>query len=69
MSRSALRSIVHEAPDDPSLTARAGLLLVSELAERTHLVERLDAAIDELHPFKQRRRGSSVGELLVSPAE
>ena len=38
MNRSALRSIVHEGRDDPSLTAHAGLLLVGAagLSERQH---------------------------------
>src|SRR5262245_52320533 len=55
--------------DDPSLTAHAGLLLTGELIARTGLIERLDQAIDRIRPFKQRRRGLTAGELLVSVAE
>ena len=55
--------------DDPALTGHAGLLLTGELAGRIDLVARLDRAIDALRPFKQRRRGRSGGELLVSLAE
>jgi hypothetical protein len=39
------------------------------LAAGTDLVTRLDRAIDGVRPFKQRRRGSSGGELLASLAE
>ena len=55
--------------DDGALTGHAGLLLTGELAARTDLVARLDQAIDAVRPFKQRRRGSSAGELLVALAE
>jgi len=55
--------------DDPALTGHAGLLLTGELAARTGLVARLDRVIDAVRPFKQRRRGSSAGELLVALAE
>lgn len=55
--------------DDPTLTGHAGLLLTGELASRTDLVAQLDRAIDQVRPFKQRRRGNSGGELLVSLAE
>src|SRR5215469_6393228 len=55
--------------DDPTLTGHAGLLLTGELAARTDLVARLDRVIDAVRPFKQRRRGSSAGELLVALAE
>src|SRR6266566_745984 len=55
--------------DDPALTSHAGLLLTGELAGRIDLVARLDRAIDAVRPFKQRRRGRSAGELLVSLAE
>ncbi|HUZ88689.1 MAG TPA: hypothetical protein VMU49_02550 [Candidatus Acidoferrales bacterium] len=69
MHRSPRRSIAEIRLDDPSVTGHAGLLLVKELAEQHHLVERLDAAIDGVHAFKQRRRGLSGGELLVTLAE
>lgn len=55
--------------DDPSLTGHAGLLLSGELAARTGLLGRLNAAIDAVRPFKQRRRGHSGGDLLLSLAE
>jgi hypothetical protein len=54
---------------DPSLTANAGLLLFGELARGLDLVHRLDLAIDGVRPFKQRRRGLSGGQALVSVAE
>ena len=40
-----------------------------DLNSKLHLVERLDAAVEEVRRFKQRRRGLSGGELLVSLAE
>lgn len=55
--------------DDPTLTGHAGLLVNGELVVRTGLVARLDDAVDDVQPFKQRRRGSSGGELLLSLAE
>jgi hypothetical protein len=55
--------------DDASLTGFAGLLLPAELIRRTGLVERIDAAVNAVRPFKQRRRGVSAGELLVSLGE
>jgi hypothetical protein len=55
--------------DDSALTGHAGLLLTGELAARTDLVARLDRAIDAVRSFKQRRRGRSGGELLVTLAE
>ena len=55
--------------DDSSLTGHAGLLLTGELVSRTGLMPRLDAAIDAVRPFKQRQRGHSGGQLLVSLAE
>lgn len=69
MNPTTRRSTVHEGPDDPSLTPHAGLLLVGELVHRSGLIEDLDKSIDAVRPFKQRRRGLSGGELLVSVAE
>jgi hypothetical protein len=63
------RSIVLAGPDDPGLTPHAGLLLVGELVHNSGLIGQLDSAIDTIQPFKQRRRGLSGGELLVSVAE
>ena len=68
--RSATVPIVHRDPDDPSLTSRAGLLLAAPyLNSKLHLVERRDAAVEEVPQFKQRRRGPTCGELLVSLAK
>lgn len=67
--RSPRPSNVEIRADDPALTGHAGLLLTGELATRTDLVARLDRAIGAVRPFKQRRRGRSGGELLVSLAE
>ena len=47
---------------DPWLTKNAGLVTVTELAERLELIAELDAAIG---PIKQRDRGFSAGQLLV----
>ncbi len=69
MNRSPRPSNVEIRADDPALTGHAGLLLTGELAARTDLVARLDRAIDAVRPFKQRQRGSSAGQLLVSLAE
>jgi hypothetical protein len=58
--------------DDQALTPYAGLACVGELARRTGLVELLDgelAAEGRVAPVKQRRRGVSGGELVVSLAE
>jgi hypothetical protein len=55
--------------DDSALTGHAGLLLTGELAARTDLAARLDRTVDAVRPFKQRRRGRSAGERLVSLAE
>lgn len=63
------RSPVHPGSDDPSLTPHAGLLLVGELVQNLGLVETLDQAIDSVRPLKQRRRGLTGAELLVSVAE
>src|SRR5262245_66460189 len=69
MHRSLRPSNVEIRADDHTLTGHAGLLLTGELAGRTDLVARLDRAIDSVRPFKQRRRGSGGGELLVALAE
>ena len=69
MKRTATVPTVHRGPDDPTLTGHAGLLLVPDLNSKLHLVERLDAAVDKVRQFKQRRRGLSGGELLVCLGE
>jgi len=58
--------------DDERLTAFAGLACVGELARRVGLVELIDAELvteRRAGPVKQRRRGVSGGELVVSLAE
>src|SRR5262249_59867372 len=47
---------------DPWLTKNAGLVTVTELAERLDLVGELDEAVG---PIKERDRGFSAGEVLV----
>ncbi len=69
MKRSASVPTVHRGADDPTLTGHAGLLLVRDLNSKLHLVERLDAAVERVRQFKQRRRRLSGGELLVCLAE
>ncbi len=63
------RPLVHVSADDPSLTGCAGLVLNGELIHGLGLIQRLDGAIELVRKFKQRRRGLSAGELLVSLAE
>src|SRR5438132_8986415 len=58
--------------DDATLTPYGGGAVVGELCRRLGLVAGLDRAIDGVtraRAFKQRRRGASAGELLVSLAE
>jgi Transposase DDE domain group 1 len=58
--------------DDPSLTPFAGLAVSGELVRSLRLVELIDAEIvaeGRVAPFKQRRRGVSPGQLIVSLAE
>ena len=58
--------------DDTTLTPYGGGAVVGELCRRLGLVEGLDRAIEGLpraRAFKQRRRGVSAGELIVSMAE
>jgi len=58
--------------DDATLTPYGGGAVVGELCRRLGLVEGLDRAIEGVaraRAFKQRRRGVSAGELIVSMAE
>src|SRR5215212_8102976 len=58
--------------DDEQLTPFAGLVCAGELARRVGLVELIDAELEcerRAEPVKQRRRGVSGGELVVSLAE
>ena len=57
MKGSASVPTVHRGAADPSLTGHAGLLLVRDLNSKLRLVERLDAAVEGVPQFKQRRRG------------
>ena len=50
---------------DASLTANAGLAVITELCDRLGVVEGLDAAVG---PVKQRDRGFGAGELLTGMA-
>ena len=47
---------------DRSLTASAGLAVVTELCDRLGVIEALDAAVG---PVKRRDRGFGAGELLA----
>jgi hypothetical protein len=60
-----LRRRVRVGAPDPSLTRFAGMLAVTELIDRLHMIKLLDAAIG---PIKVRDRGLSGGELLVGVA-
>jgi hypothetical protein len=63
--RRTARQSVRIGTSDPSLTPNAGLAAVSELVEHLNVTATLDAGIG---PLKQRDRGISGGELLVSLA-
>lgn len=52
--------------DDPSLTATAGMVCVRETVRALGLVDAIDALVG---PIKQRQRGLSAGEFVVSLAE
>jgi hypothetical protein len=65
VNATARRPKVHVAADDPSLTPHAGLLHVGELVSRIGLTGRIDDRLS----LKQRARGLSPGEFLVSLAE
>lgn len=67
-----LRPPIRIVADDATLTAYGGAAVVGELCRRLGLVEGLDRAIEGVtraRAFKQRRRGVSAGELVVSLAE
>jgi hypothetical protein len=58
--------------DEPGLTPFAGLAVVGVLERRLALCARIDSAlarVPRVRPVKQRRRGVSAGELVVSLAE
>lgn len=55
--------------DDPSLTGSGGPLLSRDLTQRLGLIGGVDAADNAVRSFKRRRRGRSVGELLVALAD
>jgi len=56
---------VRAGAPDRSLTANAGLAVVSELCDRLGVIAALDAAVG---PVKQRDRGFGAGELLTGIA-
>lgn len=57
---------MHIGAPDPSLTATSGVAAVAELVEALDVVGRFDRGIGSI---KQRDRGASAGELLVSMAQ
>lgn len=59
------RQRVHIGPADSTLTPHAGLIAITELADHLDVATTLDAGIG---PVKQRGRGITGGELLVSLA-
>jgi hypothetical protein len=59
------RQRVRAGAPDRSLTANAGLAVISELCDRLGVIEALDAAVG---PVKQRDRGFGAGELLTGIA-
>jgi Transposase DDE domain group 1 len=59
------RQQVRSGAPDRSLTANAGLTVVTELCDRLGVIEALDAAVG---PIKQRDRGYGAGELLTGIA-
>ena len=62
---SGRRQRVRAGAPDASLTANAGLAVVTELCGRLGVIEALDAAVG---PVKQRDRGFGAGELLCGIA-
>ena len=62
---SSRRQRVRAGAPDASLTANAGLAVVTELCGRLGVIEVLDAAVG---PIKQRDRGFGAGELLCGIA-
>ncbi len=62
---SARRQRVRAGAPDRSLTANAGLAVISELCDRLGVIGALDAAVG---PVKQRDRGFGAGELLTGIA-
>ena len=72
VSASSQRPPLRIVADDATLTPYGGSAVVGELCRRLGVVEGLDRAVDGVtraRPFKQRQRGVSAGELLVSLAE
>jgi len=64
-SRAGKRQQARIGAPDRSLTANAGLAVVTELCDRLGVIEALDAAVG---PVKQRDRGFGAGELLTGIA-
>ena len=59
------RSQVQVGAPDPSLTAHAGMVVVSELVARLGVISSIDAAVG---PIKERNRGFGLGQVLVGMA-
>lgn len=59
-------SRVEVRADDPSLTGVAGMVCVREVVRALGLIDAIDALVG---PIKQRHRGLSAGEFVVSLAE
>lgn len=58
--------------DGPGLTGHGGLVVIGDLAERLDLIAVIDSELGRerrARPVKERRRGASPGELVVSLAE
>ncbi len=64
-SRAGKRQQTRIGAPDRSLTANAGLAVVTELCDGLRVIEALDAAVG---PVKQRDRGFGAGELLTGIA-
>lgn len=67
-----LRPPIRIVADERTLTPYGGSVVVGELCRRLGLVASLDRAIEGVtgaRPFKERRRGTSAGQLLVAMAE
>ena len=62
---SRLRQRVRAGAPDASLTANAGLAVITELCDRLGVIGALDAAVG---PVKQRDRGFGAGEVLCGIA-
>ena len=60
---------VHRGADDPTLTGSAGVLLISDLNAKLHLVARLDATVRGVRRSWHRQRWLTDGQPLVCWAD